>query len=55
MHLASIPGRVRELGIKCHCRDWASHFARCPRCRCVVARCATHGQNMQREKEACCA
>lgn len=54
MHLTEIPGHVRELGLRCHCGEWASRFVRCPRRSCVVARCATHGANMQREKEACC-
>lgn len=50
----SVYARIRDIAPEVEIAVDACRFVRCPRRSCVVARCATHGANMQREKEACC-
>lgn len=52
-HLVLLAGRAEALNLRCHCGVVASRFARC-RCGAVVARCGSHGDNMQRERIAHC-
>lgn len=53
-HLVLIPGRVRELELKCKCGEYASRFIRCGKCKAVVSRCGSHGDNMEREASGHC-
>jgi hypothetical protein len=54
VHLVVLAGRQRELGLKCHCKEFASRFARCRKCKAIVSRCGSHGDNMEREANAHC-
>jgi len=49
-HLVSMPGHV-VLDCPCGCKGKGTRLARCRKNRCVIARCATAGANMERACE----